>query len=80
MKMVHIQKFHMMKTVMKQEEKNLTDTTERKLLVKMDNKVTGTNTNKDNNKDNTTTKPTTIVSNGSTAVVLRGIVKVTDLK
>lgn len=44
------------------------------------NSNNNTNTNKDNNnKDTNTTKPTTIVSNGSTAVVLRGIVKVTDL-
>ncbi len=38
-----------------------------------------TTANSDTNKDKPTTKPTTIVSNGSTAVVLRGVVKVTDL-
>lgn len=35
--------------------------------------------NSNTNKEPTPTKPSTIVSNGSTAVVLRGIVKVTDL-
>ncbi len=35
--------------------------------------------NSGTNKEPAPTKPTTIVSNGSTAVVLRGVVKVTDL-
>lgn len=38
-----------------------------------------TTANNNTNKEPAPTKPTTIVSNGSTSVVLRGIVKVTDL-
>ena len=40
--------------------------------------VGGTSTNKDTNKDSATTN-TSITSNGSTTVVLKGVVKVTDL-
>ena len=45
------------------------------------NSTSANSSNTDKDKDTTkpTEKPSTIVSNGSTAVVLRGIVKVTDL-
>ena len=47
--------------------------------VKLEYVNTNSTTANSGTSNQTTTKPTTIVSNGSTAVVLRGVVKVTDL-